>query len=146
LQIDEINPNAVTDIIKLTLHPYGTSGGAVVSAVYVEDNSVSGRAQFNAPLPYSSVAVECPAISQKPAFICSDICGNGIMENPDESCDDGDYNFICKPDCNGKNAGWTCNSGSSPSFTSCTFSTACGDGILGPSENCDDGSNDGYGC
>lgn len=64
-------------------------------------------------------------------------CGNGVLEAPDEECDDGnnlDYDG-CDPYCRVM-TGYTCTT-ASPSV--CT--EICGDGLQMGNYACDDGNN-----
>jgi len=83
-------------------------------------------------------------------------CGDG-EKNPDEECDDGNMvdddgctNLCALPECGDgilNQDSETCDDGDLNSDSaSCTLEckpNACGDGKLGPDENCDDGNEDG---
>jgi fibro-slime domain-containing protein len=71
------------------------------------------------------------------------VCGNGMID-PGEACDDG--NTVggdgCLGNCTTVEAGWTCPKGANGTGGPCTKVPAnvCGNGILGPGEECDDGN------
>ncbi|CAD8191000.1 unnamed protein product [Paramecium octaurelia] len=85
------------------------------------------------------------------SYQCIDYCGNGIVTNQDEQCDDGNYlpydgcykcQFQCPQGCNICNGrqcqecnknGWQLVEG--------VCSSKCGDGVAVGNEQCDDGNN-----
>jgi fibro-slime domain-containing protein len=101
----------------------------------------------------------CSGICQiEPGYSCADggvacmkiwVCGNAKVD-PGEACDDG--NTVggdgCSADCTTVEQGYTCPKGADLSGGPCAAvpPNTCGDAIVGPAEQCDDGnkvSNDG---
>ncbi len=71
-------------------------------------------------------------------------CGNGLLDSPAETCDDGNQvgGDGCSPDCHTE-TDWICPTPGSP----CTYTVACGDGVVGGAETCDDrNTTPGDGC
>ena len=89
-----------------------------------------------------SQAVVCQDSSQVNASLLCPICGNGIVDLPDESCDDMniDGGDGCSSGCEVE-SGYDCNPSVSPSEC---FPRICGDGVRVDGEQCD--SRGGVGC
>lgn len=71
-------------------------------------------------------------------------CGNGILNPPGESCDDGNHTSGdgCSPDCKTE-TDWVCPTPGQP----CVYTVACGDGTVAGAETCDDkNTSSGDGC
>jgi fibro-slime domain-containing protein len=71
-------------------------------------------------------------------------CGDGLINRPEERCDDGNTNAGdgCTAACDQVEAGWVCDTPGLP----CEYTVFCGDGKIGVGETCDDGNvnaNDG---
>jgi len=68
-----------------------------------------------------------------PAATC--MCGNGMLNPPAESCDDGNHTGGdgCSPDCKTE-TDWICPTPGSP----CIYTVGCGDGLIAGAETCDD--------
>src|SRR5438132_430591 len=66
-------------------------------------------------------------------------CGDGLVNQPDEECDDAKSPHGGLDDCSGVEAGYLCSQPGKP----CTKVkvAVCGDGALDPGEQCDDGNN-----
>jgi len=62
-------------------------------------------------------------------------CGNGTLETPGESCDDGNQQGGdgCSANCQTE-TDWICPEPGKP----CTFTVKCGDGVVAGAESCDD--------
>jgi fibro-slime domain-containing protein len=69
-----------------------------------------------------------------PPSACSP-CGNGVLNPPAETCDDGNRTGGdgCSPDCKTE-TDWICPTPGSP----CIYTVACGDGVIAGAETCDD--------
>ena len=89
-----------------------------------------------------SQAVVCQNSSQVNTSLLCPICGNGILDLPDETCDDMniDGGDGCSSDCEIE-SGYDCNPSVSPSEC---FMQDCGDGFRVDGEQCDSGG--GVGC
>jgi fibro-slime domain-containing protein len=72
------------------------------------------------------------------------LCGNGQLNPPAETCDDGNQKSGdgCSPDCHTE-TDWVCATPGKP----CTYAVVCGDGLVAGMETCDDhNTEDGDGC
>jgi fibro-slime domain-containing protein len=72
------------------------------------------------------------------------LCGNGQLNPPAETCDDGNQigGDGCSPDCHTE-TDWICPTPGQP----CTSTVVCGDGLIAGTETCDDhNTDDGDGC
>ena len=72
------------------------------------------------------------------------LCGNGQLNPPGETCDDGNQTGGdgCSPDCHTE-TDWICPTPGQP----CTYTVVCGDGLIAGAETCDDhNTDDGDGC
>jgi fibro-slime domain-containing protein len=71
-------------------------------------------------------------------------CGNGKLNPPAETCDDGNQTGGdgCSPDCHTE-TDWICPTPGQP----CTYAVVCGDGVIAGAETCDDrNTTPGDGC
>ena len=64
-------------------------------------------------------------------------CGDGLINRVEERCDDGNTTpgDGCTAACDQVEADWTCPTPGQP----CVYTVACGDGLVGGRETCDDG-------
>jgi fibro-slime domain-containing protein len=72
------------------------------------------------------------------------LCGNGQLNPPGETCDDGNQKGGdgCSPDCHTE-TDWICATPGQP----CSYTVVCGDGLIAGTETCDDhNTDDGDGC
>jgi fibro-slime domain-containing protein len=72
------------------------------------------------------------------------LCGNGVLNPPAETCDDGNHagGDGCSPDCKTE-TDWICPTPGS----ACIYTVACGDGVVAGAETCDDhNTTSGDGC
>jgi fibro-slime domain-containing protein len=72
------------------------------------------------------------------------LCGNGQLNPPGETCDDGNHTGGdgCSPDCHTE-TDWIC---ATPGQR-CSYTVVCGDGLIAGAEACDDhNTDDGDGC
>ena len=72
------------------------------------------------------------------------LCGNGVLNLPDETCDDGNQTGGdgCSRDCQTE-TDWICAEPGQP----CASTVICGDGVVAGAETCDDRNTDvGDGC
>ncbi|HVU04221.1 MAG TPA: DUF4215 domain-containing protein [Polyangiaceae bacterium] len=84
----------------------------------------------------------CPTPNQ--ACVNIWVCGNTVVD-PGEACDDGNTvpNDGCAADCTFVEPGYSCPKGSDGTGGKCNpVPSSCGDAILGPGEECDDGNTD----
>ena len=82
------------------------------------------------PLPTIDASCDGQAGSCKPM-----LCGNAVLNPPDETCDDGNLTGGdgCSPDCKTE-TDWICPTPGQ----ACMYTVACGDGMIAGAETCDD--------
>jgi len=100
------------------------------------------------PPPVIDAAIDSPRDAGTPDIggrpDVSSPCGNGMLNPPAETCDDGNQTGGdgCSPDCKTE-TDWICPTPGSP----CIYAVACGDGVIAGAETCDDhNTTSGDGC
>jgi cysteine-rich repeat protein len=111
-------------------------------------NSGSGLCEYDPnhcpprPAPTTTTTTSTTSTTQAPP-----VCGDGIVEPP-EQCDDGNTNAgdCCSPICDYEPGGSPCEDGGTCNDTGICIPPGCGDGVVTPPEQCDDGNNDAGDC
>ena len=110
---------------KSTTGAGGQGGGPPVIDAAIDTTHDAGAPDIGSA---TDASCDGPPGSCKP-------CGNGVLNPPAETCDDGNQTGGdgCSPDCKTE-TDWICPTPGQP----CIYTVACGDGMVAGAETCDD--------
>ena len=133
-----VRPASTVSVVGVILL-LASGGCANVTGVAVDAGSGSGGSTMTADA--GGGGFDLADIVFRPDSSCAEagclgtLCGNGVVERPTETCDDGNAQGGdgCSRDCK-LETDWTCDMPGQP----CSYGVSCGDGVVAGAETCDD--------